>query len=185
MENVIADLYETYGESVFGFCLKFVRQRALAQDLRQEVFIHVMRGWPDFKGEGSVKGWIFAIARNVCRSHYQKAGREASKRERFVLERVTGRIECSEDLSIARMVFQKTLSRVNRRTRDILWKFYVEGKIHQEIAVETGISRVAVTRTLTRVSRNWCMGILPRSKRFSRNIQNGNSGSRRPLGMAA
>ncbi len=56
------------------------RERELAEDLTQEVFLRVFRGLPDFSADCSVGTWIHRITVNVCISELRQ--RKALKRDR-------------------------------------------------------------------------------------------------------
>jgi RNA polymerase sigma-70 factor, ECF subfamily len=54
--------------------------RAMAEDLTQEVFLRVHKGLPSFDGEQRFVAWLHAIATNVAISEYRR--RKAQKRDR-------------------------------------------------------------------------------------------------------
>lgn len=54
--------------------------RAMAEDLCQEVFLRVHKGLPEFDGQGRFVGWLHAIAMNVAITEYRR--RKAQKRDR-------------------------------------------------------------------------------------------------------
>jgi len=55
--------------SVWAFVRRFSGDGATADDLLQEVFLRVVRGAVDWRGQAKVSTWIFTIARNVCIDH--------------------------------------------------------------------------------------------------------------------
>ena len=57
-------LYRQYSQAVYGYLLSMCRDRHAAEDILQSTFLQVIRGIAGFRGEGSVKTWIFTIARN-------------------------------------------------------------------------------------------------------------------------
>lgn len=64
-ERAFAALYDRYQNRLYGYCVKMLKDRALAEDIFQEVFIRVARKNKQFTG-GNFGGWLFAIARNQC-----------------------------------------------------------------------------------------------------------------------
>jgi RNA polymerase sigma-70 factor, ECF subfamily len=58
-------LYETYHHSLFQFLFYMVRNRQIAEELVQEVYIKVLKSHSTFKGESSEKTWLYSIARHV------------------------------------------------------------------------------------------------------------------------
>lgn len=60
----IIALMKAHGDEVLGFCLRMVVDRALAEDIRQQVFLEAFR---DLDGcHSSPRAWLFGIARNRC-----------------------------------------------------------------------------------------------------------------------
>lgn len=55
-----------YGTPLTAFILRIVRDRELAKDVRQEVFISAFRGFDTFEGRGSLWGWLCGIAFHRC-----------------------------------------------------------------------------------------------------------------------
>jgi RNA polymerase sigma-70 factor (ECF subfamily) len=76
-----ADLVDRYQGRVFRMVRRmWSRERELAEDLTQEVFLRVFRGLPDFSADCSVGTWIHRITVNVCISELRQ--RKALKRDR-------------------------------------------------------------------------------------------------------
>lgn len=59
-------IVEAYLPAVFNFALRLVGSSAEAEDITQETFLKVWRNLAKFRPEGSIKPWIFAIARNTA-----------------------------------------------------------------------------------------------------------------------
>ena len=65
MNDEFERLYETYHHSLFQFLFYMVRNRQIAEELVQEVYIKVFNSHSSFKGESSEKTWLYSIARHV------------------------------------------------------------------------------------------------------------------------
>lgn len=65
MDNEFERLYETYHHSLFQFLFYMVRNRQIAEELVQEVYIKVLNSYDSFKGDSSEKTWLYSIARHV------------------------------------------------------------------------------------------------------------------------
>ncbi len=66
-------LYELFGSRIYQFFLKNTRNPELACDKLQEVFLRVFKSRESFK-YGSLKTWIFRIAKNLLIDEWRKAG---------------------------------------------------------------------------------------------------------------
>ena len=59
-------LFERYHEMVYGLVLRVLGNREEALDVSQEVFITIYRKLDGFRGECSLKTWIYRIALNLA-----------------------------------------------------------------------------------------------------------------------
>lgn len=65
-------------DAVFRFCFAMTQDRATAEDVTQETFLSAYRGFAEFKGEASIRTWLFTIARRAAtRSARRRAGEPA------------------------------------------------------------------------------------------------------------
>lgn len=60
---------------IVGLAWRFCRDRAMAEDIAQEVFIKVYRSVGSFRGESSFSTWLTSIALNTCRSRVRADSR--------------------------------------------------------------------------------------------------------------
>lgn len=69
-----AMLAETYLAGVFQYCRKMLNGDLLAaEDVTQEVFEAVCKQLGQFRGEASVRTWLFRIAHHRCVTHIRSA----------------------------------------------------------------------------------------------------------------
>ncbi|GAB1353202.1 MAG TPA: sigma-70 family RNA polymerase sigma factor [Candidatus Rifleibacterium sp.] len=66
-------LYELFASRVYQFFLRNTRNADLAADKTQEVFLKIFRNRENFR-YGSLKTWIFRIARNLLIDEWRRAG---------------------------------------------------------------------------------------------------------------
>lgn len=69
----IADLMKTYGNDVLRTAYSYVKDRDVAEDLFQEVFIKAYYNMDRFRGECSIKTWLIRIAVNVSKDFLKSA----------------------------------------------------------------------------------------------------------------
>ncbi|MED4585669.1 sigma-70 family RNA polymerase sigma factor [Brevibacillus choshinensis] len=58
-----------YGTRVLRLVTFLVKDRNVAEDLTQDVFVKVYRHLPRFRKESSIHTWIYRIAVNECKGH--------------------------------------------------------------------------------------------------------------------
>lgn len=69
-------LVQHHARDVIALCRSMLRERALAEDLTQDVFASAFEKLKGFRLEASARTWLLAIARNRCIDHLRRAGRE-------------------------------------------------------------------------------------------------------------
>ncbi len=67
----LGDVLDEYQRRVYGFVLRLTGDSAAADDITQETFIAVWRHAGGFRGDSSLKTWIFRIALNRTRSYWR------------------------------------------------------------------------------------------------------------------
>jgi len=71
--SAFAELVRRHEASVYNFVLRHVRSAPVAEDVVQDVFLRIVQGARDFKGQSRFSTWCFTIARNLCIDHLRKA----------------------------------------------------------------------------------------------------------------
>jgi len=61
------EIFRDYGKGLYSFLYSMCGNQHDAEDLTQETFLSVMNKLPTFKGDSSLKSWIYAIAVNKFR----------------------------------------------------------------------------------------------------------------------
>ena len=144
-------LYNRYHQKVFGICLYFLKDREEAKDASHDVFIKAFRAWKDFEWKCDPLTWIGAIAKHDCFSRRQRVKKQIDRRAQLAVEEETfANCEPQEDLLLHRMRLEKIMPEVRGKLREILRLSLDQGLNHREIAIRMGVSRVAITRRLTR-----------------------------------
>ncbi|WP_243299585.1 sigma-70 family RNA polymerase sigma factor [Bacillus litorisediminis] len=70
--KVIEQLMELYAEKVYLLAYSFVKDRGLAEDISQEVFLKAYKYLGRFRGEASLKSWIYRITVNTSKDFLKK-----------------------------------------------------------------------------------------------------------------
>ncbi len=61
--------YRTHYTGVRRFVFRLVDDPTVADELTQDTFLKAYRHWDGFRGEASVKTWLFRVARNTSLDH--------------------------------------------------------------------------------------------------------------------
>ena len=63
-ERAFNVIVRTYEQPVYNYVLRLVGDRALAEDLTQEVFLRVYQGLPGFSDRSRFTTWLFQVTKN-------------------------------------------------------------------------------------------------------------------------
>jgi RNA polymerase sigma-70 factor (ECF subfamily) len=76
--SCLGTLFERHHRGVYQFCLRMTRNPAYAEDITQDVFMRVLKKAGGFRHEGTFKGWLFNIARNMALDYMRKQKRQGN-----------------------------------------------------------------------------------------------------------
>jgi RNA polymerase sigma-70 factor (ECF subfamily) len=144
-----SQLYSRYQQKVFGICLYFLKDREEAKDATHDVFIKAFRAWKDFEWKCDPLTWIGAIAKHDCFSRRMRHKKQKERRSEIAVDEALDEGDNSDELVLHRLRLEKILPEVRGKLREIL-RLAMDGLNHREIAIRMGVSRVAITRRLTR-----------------------------------
>jgi RNA polymerase sigma-70 factor (ECF subfamily) len=141
--NVLAfdSLFQVYSPKLYGFALKYLKNETDAEELVQEVFVIVWENRQMLKSELSFKSYLFTIALNKIRKHFNQKATSLRYIETLNYEsEVT-------DSQLIHDNFESVLQQINliieqmpQRRREIFVKSKLEGKSSKEIAIELDIT---------------------------------------------
>ena len=69
----LEDLMNTYGQDMWNFAYSLTKNRSMADDIIQDVFIQAYLNVTSFRGEASVKTWLLRITRNISYNYRKSA----------------------------------------------------------------------------------------------------------------
>ena len=74
-ENAFEALVTPYEEMLWRICWRYTRSTPDAQDCLQETMVKAWRALPGFRGECSLKSWLYRIAATICLDFLRKQKR--------------------------------------------------------------------------------------------------------------
>jgi RNA polymerase sigma-70 factor, ECF subfamily len=74
-QAAFAELVDELSPSMLGVAIKYVRSRAVAEEVVQETWLGVVKGLERFEGRSSLRSWVFAILRNTAVSRGEREQR--------------------------------------------------------------------------------------------------------------
>ena len=146
-------LYDRLAPRMFPLCIRYVSDRALAEDVLQDGFITLFTRLDSYKGEGSFEGWARKIF--VTTALMELRRKDALKMSED-LEALRGmKAETSSQLqNIGYKDLMKLITQLPPGFRTVFNMFAIEGYTHKEIAEELGITETTSRTQLSR-ARIW------------------------------
>lgn len=139
----LGDLYERHNQRVYALCLGMTRNSAEAEDLTQEVFIHLLRKIESFRGESRFTTWLHRLTVNLVLMHF----RRKSTHSHQLVDDLESRLPISQpnrqslSAQIAdRIVLESALAELPSGCRSVFVLFDLVGYKHHEIACLLGCS---------------------------------------------
>ena len=70
--DAFTHLVHRHKHTIFRFVLSKVKDRELASDLTQDVFVKVFKSAELYQPTGKFRSWLFRMAQNICIDYYRK-----------------------------------------------------------------------------------------------------------------
>lgn len=137
---IIKKIYEEYKQDVFIYLVSLTNDASLSEDLVSETFLSAIKSIHRFKGDSSIKTWLFSIARNKWYEYLRKEKPTASIDD-LAYNYIMGESDL-EEKAIQKDISNKILSLLEdgeSRTKDIVL-MRIEGYSYYEISEKHGIS---------------------------------------------
>lgn len=146
-EREFSRIVREHKSEIYTVCYMFSKDSDEVADLYQDILIKLWGGFDSFRGESSVKTWIWRVALNTCISDDRKKKRRG---ERVSL---TIDIDPFEDKDEKALQVKQLYGRINKlglvdRSIVLLW---LEAMSYEEIGAIVGISAKNVSVKLVRI----------------------------------
>lgn len=153
----IEELYMLYKEDIYRYLLSLTRDPNLSEDLLSETFVNAIKSIRNFKGQSSIKTWLFSIARNLWLQSIR--GKRNLVEYNDLLGLYVG-IGMDEKLITGEKLerIKSLLKEKDGRTQRIV-SMRVEGYSFREIAIELGIKENSA-RVIDYRAKAWLRDIL-------------------------
>lgn len=153
--NVTAfdSLFEVYSPKLYGFALKYFKNETDAEELVQEVFVKVWENRKTLKSELSFKSYLFTIALNQIRKHFNKKATSLRYLESLQNDPEFSDQTSTDDYETTLRQIYRIIDQMPERRREIFLKSKLEGKSSKEVAAELNISPGTVDNQVSEALR--------------------------------
>ncbi|SFK32012.1 RNA polymerase sigma-70 factor, ECF subfamily [Halobacillus dabanensis] len=154
-KEILMELMEKYGDMVVRIAFTYVKERQLAEDLSQEIFIRCYQKLHTFENRSSYRTWLYRITVNHCKDYV----RSWSFKNMIPSESINSE-RTQEDVSAQilereekKLLFQKVL-KLSVKLREVIIFYYYEELTIEEIADLLNIKESTVKTRLHRARKN-------------------------------
>ncbi|MFB5089639.1 sigma-70 family RNA polymerase sigma factor [Psychrobacillus sp. PGGUH221] len=135
-----------YGQDLLQLVYTYVKDKALAQDLTQEIFVKCYEAYPTYKGKSKLKTWMWRIAINHCKDYLK------SWYNKNILVTVDVGVDMKASSDVEQQVIQqdeqerlaKMVMELPIMYREVIYLFYFESYTSKEIACVLSINENTV-----------------------------------------
>lgn len=157
---VLARWMQEYGTRIMHLAYLYLKDRHLAEDLAQEVFIRAYRHLDEFRGDSAAYTWLYRIAVNLCRDRLRSPWwRRLSFRGE--LPAAAGGDQ-PEEMALAALRQESVLRQVLElpdHYREMIVLYYYQDLNTAEIAAVTGLPENTVKTRLHRARQQLKAGL--------------------------
>ncbi|WP_315823713.1 sigma-70 family RNA polymerase sigma factor [Paraflavitalea speifideaquila] len=139
-------LYYQYHQAVYANIYKLVSDAQNAEDILQEVFLSLWENRQQLDLE-KVAGWLFVVSYNKAATYLKRKLKESTVfvAENSSTEHVVAPEAPDEQLYQLRLlIVEEAIDRLPARKKEVFRLCRFEGKSHDEVAVQLGISVLSV-----------------------------------------
>lgn len=152
-------IMQELGDDIHRHVTQVLGNRSLADDVHQQVFVEVFRDLPRFRGDASLRTWVYAIARHRCLDAIKTNGRWwhrfAPARELPEPADPGPPVDDAIDARRRCLALGRAIARLSPKHRIPLLLRYQEGLSYAEIAQVCGASaatlQIRVARAVARI----------------------------------
>ncbi len=143
------EFYHYFSAKMYGVCLRFAKDVDDANDMMQEGFIRVFNHIGDFRGEGSIEGWVRRTMVNTAINYYKRKFRKGKTVSiDVVAERTDESVHIVEQMSVNELL--ELIRQLPTGYRTVFNLNVIEGYTHKEIGQMLNISENTSKSQLSR-----------------------------------
>jgi RNA polymerase sigma-70 factor, ECF subfamily len=155
-------LLDEYRGKVFRLACSLLSNQAAAEDATQEIFFKIWKALPDFRGDSSISTWIYAIARNTCRTRRRTA---AERRTYSLDEAHAAEIPSHDPPAGVDSDLRAAIGRLPEKYRRVLMLFYLEDRSYQQVALAMALPMGTVKTYLHRAKKELALVLAEQNSR--------------------
>lgn len=152
--DAFALLLPRYRDKVFRLTYSMLRNRAMAEDTTQDVFLRIWRALPGYNAQSALSTWIYAISKNASLSELRKrrpvVSLDGDENEYDAEVAALGTTDADDSATVS---VSQLLDQLPERYRQAVTLFYMEDKSYEQTAASLGLPLGTVKALLHRARK--------------------------------
>jgi RNA polymerase sigma-70 factor, ECF subfamily len=160
--DAFAELYNRHSRRVYSLCLKMTANVEKAEDLAQDVFVHLFRKIGSFRGQSAFTTWLHRVTVNQVLMHFRKRSSKAEKTTEdgeTPVQIVKGTSDPNSMPIVDRIALDHAIAQLPPGYKSVFILHDVEGHEHTEVANILGCS-VGTSKSQLHKARMKLRGLL-------------------------
>jgi len=150
-QSAFQEVYRRYSPHVLGYSRRLIRDRGVSEEVSQEVWLKIVRAAASYRGEGSLKAWLYTVVRrtafNYLRDHINtEEVATAAPETSMTINEFEQQVLARAEVTAVRAALNELPD--NQRLALTLW--LTEDLSYEDIGRELGVSEGAVKSLLHR-----------------------------------
>jgi len=164
-------LYKKYYNIIFGVCLKMIKNKPLAQDLSQDIFMKLIRKLDKFNGDNftQLSVWVSKLSKNHT-IDFIRARKTTENIDNISLDLFTEIIDLSVIDNYDEIVandIKNAISKLSEQSRKVFELYYINNYSHKEIADELNLNVGTSKSNLFKAKRKLASALSQYNNRFN------------------
>jgi RNA polymerase sigma-70 factor (ECF subfamily) len=145
------ELFELYGQKLYGFALKYLKSESEAEEMVQEVFVRLWEKRRSLKSDYSFKSYLYTIALNQIRKYFNRRAVSLRYLSQLQNESFESDNQTTDSIDYASVLkrIDEIVETFPERKKQIFRKSRKEGKTSKEIARELNITAGTVDNQIS------------------------------------
>lgn len=147
-------LYQRYKKVLWAYFYNSTGKRETSEDLVQLTFEKMIRYRSKYSGKGSVKSWLFSIARNALKDEWKAQGKHTGipiAEAEYLMPAQVPPVDSQVIYLEKEALFKQAMGHLSREKRELLAQAKLQDKKYKELAGIYGMSESALKVKVFRI----------------------------------